>query len=56
MSNIWCRYCHSNIEENEETFQDEQGRVYHKECYEQMNTFTDDFDSTYSYNEFGDIE
>ena len=40
---IWCYYCHSFIEEYEETIQDDDGRIFHKECYEQMNTFTDDF-------------
>jgi len=50
---MWCNYCKDRIEKRERYIKDRNGNFYHKECYEQMNTFVDDFGETIT-DEFGD--
>lgn len=49
----YCNYCKDEIESNDRIKKDKQGNVYHEECFEQMNTYVDEFGET-STDEFGE--
>ena len=48
----YCLYCKDEINIRAPYTVDEHGRIYHPECYNQMNTYTDEF-GTASTDEFG---
>ena len=50
----YCLYCKNIIYYSQAHTEDKDGKIYHPDCYIQLNTFTDDF-GTYSTNEFGEL-
>ena len=50
----WCIYCKNAIFFGEAYTIGTDGKLYHPECYNQINTFTEDFEGTYHTDEFGE--
>lgn len=50
----YCMYCKEAIYEGSAYTKGTDGKFYHPDCYNQINTYTDDF-GTYTTNEFGEI-
>ena len=51
---FYCIYCKGAIYYGDAYTKGSDGKTYHPDCYNQINTFSDDFDGTYNTNEFGD--
>jgi len=50
---FYCAYCKNPIYYGQAYTKDEDGKIYHTDCFNLINTFTDDF-GTYNTNEFGE--
>lgn len=53
---FYCVYCKNPIYHGQARVTDEEGNIYHIDCFNLINTFTDDFGGIYTTDEFGDID
>jgi hypothetical protein len=49
----YCLYCKSAIYYGDAYTVDKNNKIYHPSCYEQLNTYSDEF-GTYNTDQFGD--
>lgn len=50
----WCGYCKDPIYKGDAYTKGRDGHIYHPDCYNQLNTYTDEF-GTSNTDQFGDI-
>jgi hypothetical protein len=49
----YCPYCKEKIEKGDRVIKGKNGRIFHSECYIQMNTYIDEFGDNFTTDEFG---